>query len=140
MQRIGVVTGREAVWKNEYGIWPLWALTGACERPKWPLSHHSTGIFRKHMQSCSIQNGREAVAKNEKGHTIRQWPIDFDVARDTVLERTHLLYWDTQRAFLWKFRFGTVVAMMRTANLCAKQLGKAFPQKFTLASELERTI
>jgi hypothetical protein len=91
MQSIGVANGQEAVRKNEYDVWPFGALAGAYECPKWPISCHLTGIFRcnfacdrivigsDHLQSCSFENEREAVRKNEKGHTIWPWPwpIDF---------------------------------------------------------------
>jgi hypothetical protein len=75
-------------------------------------------IGSDHMQSIRAANVREAVRKNE----IRPWPIDFICCAALCAEPfcmgTYLLYWTVRRAFLRKFCFLTVVATMRTANLC----------------------
>jgi hypothetical protein len=70
------------------------------------------------MQSISTVNVREVDRKNE----IWPWTIDFICCAALCAEPflcmgTYLLYWTVQRAFLRKFRFLTVVATMRTADL-----------------------
>jgi hypothetical protein len=69
---------------------------------------------------AKLQRQKRAGSRSEKwkGVVVWPWPIDFKCCCATVLEcTTYLLYWDVPRAFLWKFRFLTVVATMRTADL-----------------------